>query len=369
MQKEKEVVSIVKCASYEKKKVRKALLASLKNINFHIQKNIKVLIKPNLLSPAKPEKAITTHPVIIEELCKILKEHNCQIFIGESSAYNTDLAFKVCGLKKLEKYAKLVNFESEEKIMHDFPNAKKVPLPAILFKVDLIINLAKMKTHGLTMATLCVKNLYGCVPGEMKMLYHKTLHSPSSFSHLLISLCKQIKPELNIIDGIIGIEGDGPGATGKPIKSKLIIAGKNPFATDIITSEIMGFKPNSIYTNKLSGIKRENILVLGNGKDIKLDFKKPKTHSIRFLLFLMNLFPKSKISFDKEKCKKCHLCEQKCPVKVISLNTKDGFPECEHKNCIHCLCCIEVCPHKAIFLKQHWTKELMTTIARKMVKA
>lgn len=366
---EKEKVSVVKCENYNPELVGKALEESLQNINFHFRKGMRVLIKPNLLSPASPDKAITTNPVVVEELCKILKKNKCKIYIGESSSMNTDLAFKKCGINKLEKYAKIVNFEAQDKKFFDFgEHMHRVPLPKILFDVDLVINLAKMKTHGLTFVTLSVKNLYGCIPGELKSRYHNILPSIKKFSHLLIKVEETIKPGLNIIDGIVGMEGNGPGAAGERISSKVIVAGKDAFAVDIISSKIMGFDPKEIYTNRFSRYKHHEIEVLGSGKDVKLKFKKPSSASIPFFLHLSGLIPKSHITFDKEKCKKCHLCETKCPAKAISLKTGDGYPFCNWNKCISCLCCIEVCPNSAVILKEHWVRKLLKIIAKVFIK-
>lgn len=359
-------VSIVKCNSYENKEIKKALEQSLKNINFSFKKNMKVLIKPNILSPHPPEKAITTNPVIIKELCKILKKYNSKIYIGESSSYETNKGFKVSGIGKLKKYAKIINFETQNKELFDFESIKKVPLPKILFDMDLIINLAKLKTHTFTVVTLCVKNLYGCIPGKSKSLYHKILHSSKKFSKFLLELHEKIKPELNIIDGILGLEGFGPGASGKPIKSKVMVAGKNAIATDIIASELMGFEPSTLYVNKLSNIQKENIEVVG--EKIKLNFKKPPSaliFTVPVFHFLNNIFPKPKIKFNHKKCSKCRLCEEKCPVKAINLSP---FPKCDYGECIRCLCCIEICPNGAIYSEDHWTKKFVRKIYRKLLK-
>ena len=369
MEKEEYKVSVVRCSSYKNEEVRKALESSLKNIDFQFKQGMKVLIKPNLLSATLPEKAITTNPVILEELCKILKKHNAQIWIGDSSAVDTDQALETCGMNKLSKYAKIINLEGEKK--KDFNLGKKthrIPLPKILFNVDLIINVAKMKTHGLTLASLCVKNLYGCIPGRLKEQIHRILKTPTDFARFLVKLEETINPHLNIIDGVVGIEGNGPASSGTIIKPGLIIAGKKAPAVDIIATEIMGFSKNSVKTNKLSRIKRDEIEVVGNAKDTRLKFKKPSTYTIPFFMALMKVFPQAKIEFNKELCKRCHLCETKCPVKAITLNTDDGFPKCNWKKCIRCLCCIEVCPHKSVYLKEHWTKKLLMKAGKKVIK-
>jgi uncharacterized protein (DUF362 family)/NAD-dependent dihydropyrimidine dehydrogenase PreA subunit len=357
-------VSVVQCPSYNRKQVRESLKTILKNIDFSFKKGIKVLIKPNLLSPQPPELGITTHPRIVEELCKILKEKKCKIYIGDSSGQDTDKALRICGISKLKSYAKIINFENEKKT-ECLVGEKKIFLPEILFKVNLIINLAKLKTHMLTQVTLCVKNLYGCIPGEIKGKFHRIYSSPKDFSKFLVNLEKIIKPQLNIIDGVIGLEGNGPGVTGTPIQSKIIIASKNPYAADILASKVMGFAPESICTNKLSGLRWEDLEIIGQVPDLK--FRKPSTSKIKFLMPLASLLPKPKISFDKNRCKKCRICEKKCPVKAITLETLDKFPQCNHKSCIKCLCCIEVCPHKAALLKDNIIFSIAKYVRSKLV--
>ncbi len=356
----KEIVSIVKCNSYNNSEVKKALLASFKNINFNFKKGLKVLIKPNILAPEPPEKAINTHPAIIEEICKILKEKKAKIYIGDSSGSNTELAFKKSGISKLKKYGKIINFETEKKKFFYF-NKKfnRVYFPKILFQVDLIINVAKLKTHGLTRATLCIKNLYGCIPGKLKENYHRLAPSPKEFSKLLLLIYNKIKPELNIIDGVIGLEGEGPASGGKPIKSKLLLMSRNALAADIIASEIMGFKAREIPTNRLGKMKKKNIEVMGNGKNIKLNFIKPTSFDISFLLWINKLLPKPKIKFNHNKCTKCGLCKKKCPVKAIEMKP---FPEADMKKCIRCLCCVEVCPYDAPYVEYHPAVQIMKKI-------
>ncbi len=361
-----EKVSVVKCSSYENTKVRKALETSLKNIQFSFKKGMKVLIKPNLLSASKLSQAVTTHPMIVLELCKILKRHEAEIYIGESSSFDTDKAFKGCGYSKLAKYAKIINFEAVPKKLFNFGKGMhRIPLPQIVFDADLVINVAKMKTHGLTQATLCVKNLYGCIPGTLKEGLHKILPSPKRFSGLLLKIEEVVKPGLNIIDGIIGLEGEGPGASGKPIKSKIIVASKSALAADFIASGIMGFRPRKIYTNKLAKIHEKEIEVVGNGKNLRLNFKKPRSHDIQFALHFLGLLPKPRITFDYSKCKQCRICESKCPAGAIKLNP---WPQCNHKKCIRCLCCIEVCPNSAIYLKAHWIRQVLLDIYTKFKK-
>jgi len=266
-------VSVVKCSKYDKELIKKTLLNSLKNIDFKIKQGMNVLIKPNLLCPSSPEKGITTHPIIIEELCKILKKHNSKIFIGDSSSNRTELALIKCGIKKLSKYAKIINFDNEECKNINFKNII-LPIPKIIFDMDLIINISKMKTHLMTDFTLCIKNLYGCIPGDIKSRLHKTYSNKKKLFDLLLRLHEVIKPKLNIIDGIYGIEGDGPSTLGRLKKPGLILTSKNAIAIDLVGSKIMGFTSEKIFYDILTK-KKEKIEVLGNGKRVKINFKKP----------------------------------------------------------------------------------------------
>ena len=367
---QKEIVSVVNCESYDSKLVRNSLIESLKNINFDLKKlkGKTILIKPNLLSPQGVEKAVTTNPVLLEELCKILKSVKVKnIIIGDSSAHDTDKALEVCGINNLKKYAKVINFEKEPKKLFslDENGAQRVSLPEILFKVDLVIDFAKLKTHGLTQVTLCTKNLYGCIPGKSKEQLHRVYPSAKEFSKLLNRIELQINPKLCFIDGIVGLEGEGPGASGIPIESKVLIAGTNCGAVDIIATEIMGFNPMSIYTNKNYNLKKEEIDVVGSGKDVKLNFKKPSSSAISMFLWLNKILPKPKIIADEKKCVKCGICVKKCPVGALSLKP---YAVCNHKICIKCLCCVEVCPHDAIHLEEPGIKKFLSSIASRVRK-
>lgn len=359
-------VSCVRCADYEPQKVSRSLAETLDHLAVSFQSGMRVLIKPNLMTPVKPEKTITTHPVVLEELCKILKAAGAEILIGESAFHSTEQAFALCGLVPLSRYARLIDFETEPRRSVPFGGkVGAVPLPEILSQVDCIINVAKLKTHGLTGVTLCVKNLYGCIPGAQKQGYHKLLPHPRSFSRFLIGLHNEIRPQLNIIDGIMGLEGEGPGASGIPTPSGLVVAGASACAVDIIASEIMGFSFGEIYTNRYSGIRRSEIETVGSGREVRLSFKKPLSANFPYLIYFAELLPKMRIAFDRELCVRCGLCGEKCPAGAIRF---DPDPQCSHERCISCYCCLEVCPHSAVSLREHWIRRGLKNIAKRVIR-
>lgn len=360
-------VSCIRCDNYDPAEVGKSLSETLAHLSISFQSGMRILIKPNLMSPVNPERAITTHPVVLEELCKILKAAGAEILIGESAFYSTDQAFGLCEIEPLSRYARLINFESEPKRYVPFGGkVGTVPLPEILFQVDCIINVAKMKTHGLTGVTLCVKNLYGCIPGVLKQGYHKTLPRPRSFSRFLFRLQSEIRPQLNIIDGIVGLEGEGPGASGRPTRSGLVVAGTSACAVDIIASEMMGFNPREIYTNRYSGIRRTEIETVGNGREVRLSFKKPLSANFPYLIYFTGFLPRLRIAFDSELCVRCGLCGEKCPAGAITFHPE---PICNHKRCISCYCCLEVCPHSAVSLREHWIRRRLKNIAKMVIRS
>lgn len=360
-------VSVLKCTGYDIEKIYKVIKQSLKNIEFETPKNKKVLLKPNVLGQKKPETAIDTHPAVLDALCRLLKENNNEIWIGDSAGIasygGTKKAFEVCGIEDVAKKhkAKLISFEASKERKKIIDNEAKIIKKFILakepFMADLIINVPKLKTHVLTKFTGAVKNMFGCVPGGGKSEKHALAPNEDMFSNLLLDIYQNVKPHLSIMDAIIGLEGDGPGSAGKPKKVGLIIASKDAVALDIVASRIIGYDPLDIKTIKFAierGLspKIREVDVIGE-KNIKINFKKPTAKAqlasnlpkpiVKFIFNLASTKPYLK----KNKCKRCGICAKVCPVKAITLNP---YPKFNRKKCILCYCCHENCPYNAIKL-------------------
>jgi len=328
-------------------------------IGFDPRNRTKVLIKPNLVMLGEPKKqiGITTNISVIEAVCKFLKKNECKIYIGESSFMNTPCVFETLGLNKLSaKYnAEIIILEQSKLEKFKNPKAKvlqELELPEMLKDMDYIINLPKLKTHTLARATLGVKNLYGLIPGGLKQRLHNIAHG-KKFSEILVDIYQTLthvfgKPVITLIDGIIGMEGEGP-AAGEPKKSDLIIASKNTVAADIVSSKIMGLGARRIYTNRFA-VKRGlysgyKFNLLGIEKLPKLHFKKP--FNAMTAAKLKSFFREKPIVCDKSKCIKCGICRDHCPVQAIKL---EPFPVIDKKKCIRCFCCMEICPKHALSL-------------------
>jgi len=353
--KEVEKVAIVICKTYKQSEVDKAIVKVLELAGISLPKNKKVLIKPNIVvCNAKNPKAVLTNPSIIEAICKILKKNNCKIYIGESSFMNTDIAFKKSGIEKVsKKYGKLIIFEQDKLIKIKDKKAKVLKnfhLSKTLNDIDLIINIPKLKTHQLTKFTGAIKNLYGCIPGGMKQKLHKRAGNEKKFSKLLVDIYQNLRPEINIMDGVIGMEGKGP-TSGKSKKAGYILASKNSISLDVVSSKLIGYNPKKILFLR-EAVKRKlgsfKFNLIGIKKLPNLHFEKPIVTKA-YQKGLLKKFKQRPIVVDKTKCIKCGLCARKCPAKAIKLNP---YPEIDKKKCIRCFCCMEICPQDALSLKE-----------------
>ncbi len=353
--KEVEKVAIVNCKTYAQEKVDKAITKVFKLAEIEIPHGKKVLIKPNIVvCNAKNPIATLTNSSIVKAVCKILKKYNCKIYIGESSFMDTDVAFKKSGIEKIaKKYGKILVFEQDKLVKVNDKKAKVLRsfhLSKTLKDVDLVINIPKLKTHQLTKYTGAIKNLYGCIPGGMKQKLHYKAKSEKVFSSLLVDIYQNIKPEINLIDGVVGMEGKGP-TSGKPKKAGYILASKNAISLDVVASKLIGYNPKNILMIK-EAVKRKlgsfKFKLIGMEKLPNLHFKKPIVTG-KMSKRVLKLLKEKPIVVDEKKCIKCGLCVKKCPAKAIKL---DPFPVIDKKKCIRCFCCMEICPQDALSLKE-----------------
>ncbi len=114
-------------------------------------------------------------------------------------------------------------------------------------EADAVINLPKVKSHTQLTLTLGVKNLFGCVPGKMKAWWHMEAGNPNRFGEMLVETARAIAPDLTILDGIIGHEGNGPSG-GEPRFLGLLGASRDVFALDQAGVEILQVDPLAVPT-------------------------------------------------------------------------------------------------------------------------
>lgn len=363
-------VFVKKVPNYDLNEIKKFFMESLDEINFWDKiKNIKkILLKPNLLGPFSPDKAVTTHPVFTEAIIQLLLEREKTIIIGDSSGgtHRIDYVYEKTGYLDLAtKYKiELLNF-GKNGFIEVVAGKRKFYLDKSYSEIDGIINLPKYKTHSLTKFTGAVKNTFGLIPGLIKTDYHRQEPDPIRFSELITDFYQIVRPKIlmNAMDGIIGMEGQGP-SNGIPRDFGIVFISESAAALDYTASRIMGFDPYEISTNT-QNLKRESISpekILVDSYWGKFCFKKVKLRSARLQSKLAQLTPvflKETLKrlflfypFFLPNCKLCGICVESCPVKALSIEKKDKYPKLSKSKCIKCLCCHEFCPHSAVVLKK-----------------
>jgi len=363
-------VSIIKCKEYNPQEVFDAVHNALKLIggieNF-VKKGQKVLLKPNMLSAKKPKKGITTHPLILEAMVREVRNAGGEVWIGDSPS-GAIKGVKRCWINtgfmdvSTKMNVKLINFETGGTEVRKI-NGEEFHYAESAFKADVVINLPKFKTHGFTLYTGCIKNMFGTLPGLQKAFIHKRYPHPDSFSKKLVDIYELIIPSLHLMDGILGMEGEGP-ATGGKRKTGLILASADGVALDTVASHIMGFGKDEVDMIRIAGERNlgennlDKIKIVGSKiEDVKFDdFKLPSNRLIKIVPeFLMKLIGKLiwvKPTANKELCTSCGQCVRSCPVQAITM--VDTYPEIDYDICINCLCCNESCPEGAIEQKLSW---------------
>jgi len=220
----------------------------------------RVVIKVNLCDARTPDTGAVTHPKFLDALLKYLRSSfdGLEIYVVESDSRMVlaDLYIEWFGLLRVMKrwgavWCNLSKMEVERRRI-DGLYLKEVDVPQV-FKDSFFITLPKLKTNILTKMTCCLKNQFGCLRTINKARYHKYIDD------VIADLNMVFKPDFCIVDGIISMVGCKGPAFGIPVRSELIVAGKDPVAVDVVCAEIMGFSPLSI-----GHIKRARDLGVGS---------------------------------------------------------------------------------------------------------
>lgn len=228
---------------------------------------------------------------------------------------------------------------------------------------DGVINLPKFKTHGLMRLTGAVKNLFGCLPGVQKAGFHARLPDEFRFGEMLVDLAELISPRLHIMDGVIGMAGNGP-RNGQLRKVGLILISTNPHALDYCMARVMNLDPMLVPTLKAAHeyglFTTESVEVLGESLEAIIidDYdvnrsNQSTTGSQAFYMKLLKRWVTSRPVILPENCTHCGRCVAVCPVSPKAISFTQGRnqpPQYDYKNCIRCCCCQEMCPEEAIVI-------------------
>jgi uncharacterized protein (DUF362 family)/Pyruvate/2-oxoacid:ferredoxin oxidoreductase delta subunit len=367
-----ENVVIKKCPGYDLEKVKAAVkdgFELLGGLDKFINREDKVLLKVNCLFPSEPEKAVITHPVVVRAVIRVLKDKTSNIWIGDSPGFGSFLGgAKKCGYEQVakEENVGIIEFKEEEDIKYEGAlNYKTFKVDGIVNKADKIINMPKFKTHGLMYMTLAVKNMFGIIPGTGKAGYHfRAGRDKMLFAKMLVDLYRAKPPAMNIVDGIIGMEGNGPGG-GNPVNAGVIVMGRDGFAVDHVMPQIAGLDPDKVWTNLVykkfvNEGRPPEVNILGEsienvrGKKFTPVAEDSGRASFgpKFLRnFIKDLLSPKQV-YIKERCTACLKCVKSCPVDALVYNKEKKRIDCDYDKCIACFICQEICPEKAIVIKK-----------------
>jgi uncharacterized protein (DUF362 family) len=246
-------VSLIRATSYEPESLQESLetlLEPLGGITAFVKPGNRVLLKPNLLTGARPTKECTTRPELVYAVAQMVIAAGGKPFLGDSPAFGSAMGVAIAnGYKPIidELHLPIIDFHGQryQTINAEFTH---LLLSKEAMEADVIINLPKVKSHVQLVVTLGTKNLFGCVPGKMKAWWHMEAGKDvNRFGDMLVETARSIDPDLTIIDGIIGHEGNGPSG-GEPRHLGVLGASADVFALDRAMLEILNVPPEKVPT-------------------------------------------------------------------------------------------------------------------------
>ncbi|GFK93204.1 Ferredoxin-2 [Fundidesulfovibrio magnetotacticus] len=323
----------------------------------------KVMIKPNVLRPARPEEAVTTHPAVLEAVVRCVEEHGpACVTVGDNPGLHgygaNEASFERCGLMEAARghYRNIGQDAVEVPFAEGYGG--RLQVSRAVMESDVFISVPKFKTHGLTGITGAIKNSYGILPGAQKAQLHRLAGGHERFHHVVTDVFRLRAPDLVIMDAVLGMQGNGPASKDLRWVGR-VLASDSSVALDAVMARMMGIDPA-----RLPFLVRARDLGLGSfdHADVELDgellllegFRHPPlddaaqghADGLRRILEERAL---ARPVVDAAACTGCGTCAAQCPAQALAM--EDGLPVVDAQACIACYCCQEMCPEKAIALK------------------
>ena len=324
------------------------------------RKSSTVLVKPNMLGPHAPEKAVTTHPAVVRSVIRVLRDQGARVLVGDNPGMGgygrSQKAAKACGVLDCAGDSFVNLGLNPVRVKVDSRYFSEATISREVLEADVVINLPKLKTHSLTILTGAVKNTFGYVVGADKMRIHASCPTPRQFAEGLVDIYMLRPPELNIMDAVVAMEGNGP-SNGRPVHLGRILASDNAVAMDAAAIHILGQKPWSVPHLDIAGkrglgpLDPEKMSIRGKLEQVK-KFRFPGTFVPglagvllnRYLARWVNCLPE----VVQKRCVSCKICVEHCPVGAMQMGAQG--PWLDRDQCISCYCCQEMCPEDAVKL-------------------
>jgi len=373
-------VALVRCDDYEPETVQNALQRGVKllgGLDRFVRPGERILLKPNILAGDEPEKAVTTHPAVLAGCARLFQAGGAIVSFGDSPGMeNAVRAVRRSGLEEAGRQcgATLDDFSNGGAL--DNPAGQLVlsfPAARAVHDCDGIVNLPKLKTHQLTRITAAVKNLFGCIPGKRKALYHVQFQDVMDFSGLLVDINLRLRPRLHVLDAVVAMEGNGPRG-GDPRPLNCLVLSADPVAVDATACRLVDLDPAFVPTSTIGqerGLGYYEAEAIDYVGDALETFRRPDFNLVRKPVYgnasytFYNVIKQLVVprpAIDAARCVRCGLCVAACPLPEKALrfqNGKDQPPQYDYDRCIRCYCCQEMCPERAIERKTPFLGRLL----------
>jgi len=371
------IVALERARSYDEKTIRTAvrrLWDQTPGAGDLVKRGQRVLIKINHLGQHARESAINTDCAVTGAVAEILMESGGTVTVGDGLNISGHAPFEKSGYVEVAKrygFA-LANFKDDDYVEVANPLGGKLRsfhIARAVVEADVLVNVAKLKTHVLTLYTGAVKNSYGYLPMRLRQNLHKQFPIPREFARGVVEIfCTRI-PAINILDGIVALAGQGPSRGGRPYLLGGLAASRDAVALDAVACRLVGLAPEIVPTltyardKNVGVIERERISCVGETPEsltVK-DFPLPSTSAL--LTFLDSLPAPAARALERIllgtrevpvirriACIGCGLCARHCPRHAIRMEA--GQPIIDYAECISCFCCQEFCESDAIALRR-----------------
>lgn len=367
------IQSIIKTENYDEELLYNTVCRHFEilEVEKDLNPEIRVVIKPNFVMACRPEMAATTHPMLIKAVVRWLKAHGIKnIIIAESSgglytAEHLKKIYNVCGVAGLG-FDEALNFDTGSRSVNTQPGFANGSFNVInpICEADYIINMPKIKTHGMVGFSCGMKNLFGVIPGLEKPQLHYRWPDIEDFSKMIFELDRIIAPQITLVDAVEGMEGNGPTGGDKKYLG-YTFAARDMYTQDWYIAGCIGLNQEDIVMLRQAKdagfIKPEEIEIIGDKMEASVSFVLPDSKRLDFVDrvpgflsrpagFVMKKLLKSYPKVDTDLCVGCGKCAESCPPNIIKIKNKKAV--FTRKGCISCFCCQEMCPMKAISVKK-----------------
>lgn len=363
-------VALVRCRTYERAQVEQAVsgaLGLLGGIERFVTPGANVLIKPNLIAAHPAASCVTTHPEVVRAVALAAATAGGVVAIGDSPGVGTFAeAAAASGIAAVARELDVPLRELCDPVEAARPSGarfRRVLLARAAVEADVVINLAKVKTHQQMFLTLAVKNAFGCVVGREKAAWHLSAGCDAGvFARALVEICDAVGPALSLADGVVGMEGAGP-SHGRPRPLGFVAASADPFALDTVVTQLLGYRPEDLPVIvaareacadglQVGVTDASRIAVVGcTMAELRVSRIEPPPGGR--LMFVPDSvgrvarrFVTARPRVRASRCSGCGVCVGSCPAGAMKM--VDRRVRIDDTSCIRCFCCQELCPEGAV---------------------